>query len=61
MDSLQTTTIHREHTMDDSATSGSKGKALMLLLFVAAAVMGLLKKKREQELDEALWEEPRAL
>ncbi|MBW3657087.1 MAG: hypothetical protein KY457_00495 [Actinobacteria bacterium] len=40
--------------------SGKKG----LFTLVAAAAAGLgffLKKKREQELDEALWEEPRAL
>ena len=40
--------------------SGKKG----LFALVAAGAAGLgffLKKKREQELDEALWEEPRAL
>lgn len=37
-------------------------KGLLALLATAAAGLGFfVKKKREQELDEALWEEPRAL
>ncbi len=32
-----------------------------LLLALVAIGSFLLKKKREQELDEALWEEPQAL
>ncbi len=38
-----------------------KGKLLVLLLAAAGAAGFMLKKKRDQELDEALWEEPRAL
>lgn len=41
-------------------TGGGFPKILMLLLLVAIGSF-VLKKKREQELDEALWEEPRAL
>ena len=40
---------------------GKKGKIFMLLSLVGAAVAFVMKKKRDQELDEALWEEPRAL
>lgn len=37
-------------------------KGLLALVTAALAGVGLfLKRKREQELDEALWEEPRAL
>ena len=46
--------------MDDE--SGRSG--LWLVLLLAAAIGGALavmKKQREAELDEALWEEPRAL
>lgn len=46
--------------MDDSNGSG-KLKLLVLLVAAAAAVLAVLKKQREAELDEALWEEPRAL
>lgn len=37
-----------------------KGK-LALLVGAVAAVGVVLKKKRDQELDEALWEEPRSI
>lgn len=50
---------------DDDETveekSGGKGKLFALLLAGAGAVGFFLKRKRERELDEALWEEPRAL
>ncbi len=39
----------------------SKGGILVLLAAAAAGVFVFLQKKREQELDEALWEEPRSL
>jgi hypothetical protein len=40
----------------------SSKKGLFALVATAAAGLGFfLKRKREQELDEALWEEPRAL
>lgn len=46
----------------DPATEDEGGfpKLLLLLLLVAVGSF-LLKRKREQELDEALWEEPQAL
>lgn len=40
---------------------GRKGLLFMLLAAAGAAAAFVLKKKRDQELDEALWEEPRAL
>lgn len=46
---------------DDAGRSGSPFKILLLLAAVGAAAMAILKKRREAELDEALWEEPRAL
>ncbi len=39
---------------------GSKGKLLLLLAAIGGAVFAL-KRKRDQELDEALWEEPRSI
>lgn len=40
---------------------GRKGRLFMLLVALGSAAAFMLKKKRDQELDEALWEEPRAL
>jgi hypothetical protein len=40
---------------------GKKGIVVMLLGLGAAAAAFILKRKRDQELDEALWEEPRSL
>jgi N-acetylmuramic acid 6-phosphate (MurNAc-6-P) etherase len=40
---------------------GKKGLFLLLLGMGAAAAAFVLKRKRDQELDEALWEEPRSL
>lgn len=40
---------------------GRKGLLFMLLVALGSAAAFVLKKKRDQELDEALWEEPRAL
>lgn len=39
---------------------GGKGKFLVLLAAIGGAVFAL-KRKRDQELDEALWEEPRSI
>lgn len=39
---------------------GGKGKFLLFLLAIGGAVFAL-KRKRDQELDEALWEEPRSI
>ncbi len=41
--------------------SSGRGKLLALLLAGLGALGFFLKKKRERELDEALWEEPRSL
>lgn len=41
--------------------SSGKGKLMALLLAGLGALGFFLKKKRERELDEALWEEPRSL
>jgi len=40
---------------------GRKGLLFMLLVALGRAAAFMMKKKRDQELDEALWEEPRAL
>jgi hypothetical protein len=39
---------------------GGKGKFLLVLLGALGAAFAL-KRKRDQELDEALWEEPRSI
>lgn len=51
------------HMADDTHEDegGRKGRLFMLLVALGSAAAFLLKKKRDQELDEALWEEPRAL
>jgi len=36
-------------------------RKLMLLAMIAGAVASVLRKQRERELDEAIWEEPRDL
>lgn len=47
---------------DETTNDGGGGfsKLLMLLLIIGLGSY-VMKRKREQELDEALWEEPRAL
>jgi hypothetical protein len=50
-----------EGTEEQEGRSGGKGKIFALLLAAAGALGFFLKKKRERELDEALWEEPRSL
>ena len=49
-----------DDTHDEQNDGGGLSKLLLLLLIVALGSY-VLKRKREQELDEALWEEPRAL
>jgi hypothetical protein len=46
---------------NEEEKSGGKGKIFALLLAGLGALGFFLKKKRERELDEALWEEPRSL
>lgn len=45
---------------EDEDKGGKKG-IIALLLAAVAGVALFLKRKRERELDEALWEEPRSL
>lgn len=47
----------------DQATDEGGGlmRTVLLLLGLLGAAGYVLKRKREQELDEALWEEPRPL
>jgi hypothetical protein len=44
----------------DEDKGGKKG-VFALLLAIGAGVAVALKRKRDQELDEALWEEPRSI
>ncbi|MFT5223797.1 MAG: hypothetical protein ACI867_002124 [Glaciecola sp.] len=46
---------------DDSSSRSGKIKLLLVLAALVAGSLAMLKKQREAELDEALWEEPRAL
>jgi len=48
--------------ISDQKQKSSKKGPLALLLAVGAGVAAVvMKKKRDQELDEALWEEPRSI
>lgn len=49
-----------EHDQDEGKRKGKKGLIALLLAGLAGVAM-FLKRKRERELDEALWEEPRSL
>ena len=49
-----------EDIVENGDKKGGKGK-LLVLLASAGAVGFWLKKKRERELDDALWEEPRSI
>jgi hypothetical protein len=44
----------------DESKGGGKGKLLLFLAAIGGALFAF-KKKRDQELDEALWEEPRSI
>ena len=46
---------------DETDEGGGALRKILLLLAVLAAGSYVLKRQREMELDEALWEEPRAL
>ena len=45
---------------DPKNKGGRKSLLALVLAAVGAAMLGM-KKKRDQELDEALWEEPRSI
>ncbi len=49
-----------ELTEPEEEKGGGKGKFVLLLAAIGGAVFAL-KRKRDQELDEALWEEPRSI
>ncbi len=48
-------------TSDEEEKDGGKGKFVALALAGLGAAGFWMKKRRQRELDEALWEEPRAL
>jgi hypothetical protein len=50
-----------EEHEDKEKKKRGKGKLFALILGAVGAAGFFLKKKREKELDEALWEEPRSL
>ena len=50
-----------EDTTDSTNDDGGGIPKFLLLVALVAIGSFLLKRKREQELDEALWEEPQAL
>jgi len=51
---------HIDELSGEKDKGGKKGFFALLLAAVAGAAFAL-KKKRDQELDEALWEEPRSI
>ena len=57
---LQDRASDRIHELEKEEKGSKKGIVALLLAIGAGAVV-LLKRKRDQELDEALWEEPRSL
>ncbi len=62
---MTTLAAHSTREPEDMAKNedegGRKGLLFMLLVALGSGAAFVLKKKRDQELDEALWEEPRAL
>lgn len=57
---LQSSASDRIDELKGEEKSSKKG-IFALILAAGAAVAFALKKKRDQELDEALWEEPRSI
>ncbi|TVR36594.1 MAG: hypothetical protein EA388_03335 [Nitriliruptor sp.] len=58
---LQSTTSDKIDELTEQDKNSKKGLVALLLAGVGAAAAVVLKKKRDQELDEALWEEPRSI
>jgi len=58
---LQGATSDRIDDLSKQDKGGKKGLIALLLAGGAAAAAVALKRKRDQELDEALWEEPRSI
>ncbi len=58
---LQSATSDKIDDLTKEDKSSKKGLVALVLAAGAAATAFVLKKKRDQELDEALWEEPRSI
>ncbi|MTV25233.1 hypothetical protein FTX61_07400 [Nitriliruptoraceae bacterium ZYF776] len=57
---LQSNASDRLDDLQQDDKGGNKGKILLLLAAIVGGALAF-KKKRDQELDEALWEEPRSI
>ncbi len=58
---LQSATSDRIEDLAKEDKSSKKGLIALVLAAGAGVAAVVLKKKRDQELDEALWEEPRSI
>jgi hypothetical protein len=58
---LQSKASDRIDDLVEEDKGGRKGTIALLLGIGAAVAAFVLKRKRDQELDEALWEEPRSI
>ena len=62
---LQSQAADRIDDLNDEITKDEKGSKFGVFALLLAAGAGIaavvMKKKRDQELDEALWEEPRSI
>lgn len=58
---LQSNASNRVDELSGEKDKGGKKGFFALLLAAVAGGVFALKKKRDQELDEALWEEPRSI
>ena len=58
---LQDRATERIDELSGKPKRSRKGVFTLLFSAVGAAAAFVLKKKRDQELDEALWEEPRSI
>jgi hypothetical protein len=58
---LQSKATDRIEELGEDDDKGGKKGIFALLLAIGAGVAVVLKRKRDQELDEALWEEPRSV
>jgi hypothetical protein len=58
---LQSKASDRIDDLGKDEDKGGKKGVFALLLAIGAGVAVALKRKRDQELDEALWEEPRSI
>lgn len=58
---IQSRASDRIDELQAKEKKGGKKGLLALLVAIGAGVAMALKRKRDQELDEALWEEPRSI